>query len=209
MQAQFHTPDTDPEIAAFFNVAPMEQAETAGQHDRMAEAHRIDGSLAGSCKPDASLRLHAGWPAIGSRVIAGVPYVTGLGPIQAIDAIVDLPDEMKRRLATSMAQDESENDEHFTDGRRALDRSKCHDRDEGRYGPVFSPDDVRDARRLLKRLDRSKCVDDNGRRYLNINRAPLPERDEALACLCDKLTAIGLVSTVTTSFGMTIKRLRA
>ncbi|MCE7028099.1 hypothetical protein [Jiella avicenniae] len=195
-----------------------------------------------------SSRIQPEWPEIGTRVVAGRPYVTGLGPIRRIDEIDDLPEDMKRWLmgtaqdahgggdsassstdARSLVsgdnpdmRDLSQRGQHCTarlqlrdDEDSAVEQHLAEPAEvsvpalpSAAYGPVFSPEEIRDSRQLLCRLDLSRTCDAAGNRMLDLDRATCPTRDEYLSALCAKLSAIGLVRLVDTASGLTVTRTR-
>ncbi|NDW07477.1 hypothetical protein [Jiella pacifica] len=76
------------------------------------------------------------------------------------------------------------------------------------YGPVFSPEEMRDSRRILRRLDRSQTRDAAGHRMLDLGQTPCPMCDEYVAAVCAKLAAIGLVGITEKPSGLIVIRLR-
>ncbi len=115
---------------------------------------------------------------IRTQWIDGRPYILGLGPVVRIDAITDLPDDLKRLLSSAS-----------TPQRPA-------------YGPVLSAAEIIAARNLIATLDRGDVtvigdVDDE-----------IPGAGTVSTALCRKLEAIGMVTLAPRPDGFDVRRAR-
>lgn len=115
---------------------------------------------------------------IRTQWIDGRPYIMGLEPVVRIDAITDIPDDLKRLLSAAP-----------TPQRPA-------------YGPVFSAAEITAGRKLIATLDRGDVtvigdVDDG-----------VPGVGTVSTALCRKLEAIGMVTLAPRPDGFDVRRAR-
>ncbi|MEX6508949.1 hypothetical protein [Jiella sp. M17.18] len=173
-------------------------------------------------------QLQPGWPSLGVRVIAGRSYATGFGPIRIIDEIDDIPDALRQRMkfgapdagGVNGTSDAGHNASLVRGGQLAtalpatLPAERPDPAEPGESaapnvpavasGPVFSPEEVRDSRRILRRLARSQIRDSTGCPMLDVGGAPCPARHAYAAKLCAKLAAIGLVRVTQKPSGLIV-----
>ncbi|MEX6508640.1 hypothetical protein [Jiella sp. M17.18] len=151
---------------------------------------------------------------IGTRIIGGMPYVTGLAPIMRIDDIPDLPDDLKSELALRALQERESDADADLSVRRCVAGGDAAAGEgaaviasgqstasvaatsspEDAFGPVFTGPEIRAARQLIALLIRQTLltVGDAGREI----SGNLITRD-----LCRRLCALGLVTIDESSRG--------
>lgn len=115
---------------------------------------------------------------IRTRWIDGRPYILGLGPVVRIDAITDIPDDLKRLLSAASTPQ----------------TPAC--------GPVFSAAEIIAARDLIATLDHGDVtvigdVDDG-----------IPGAATVSTALCRKLATLGMVTLADRPDGLEVRRAR-